>query len=243
MVLKILPLTILMLTLMACTATGKRAALTVEGQHAAANDTKASQRSYALGLLHIKTLRDGKFDLDQGAYERGLTDAINGKNAAESLDEGNTKTNWLNFAKLSNQEVRAANLAVGKTFLEQNKSRPEVTTLPSGVQYEVLQKSNSPHKPTMSDTVGVIYKISGIDGTVKADYFTKGNQKMFEIPMQKMTSEGWQELLQLMSKDSKWRLYIPGNLAFGEKGLREKGILPNEALIIDCLLLDIKIGQ
>ena len=65
---------------------------------------------------------------------------------------------------------------------------------------------------------------------------------MFQIPMQKIISKGWQEALQLMPLESKWRLYIPGELAFGEKGLSEKGIMPNETLVIDTLLLDIKIS-
>jgi FKBP-type peptidyl-prolyl cis-trans isomerase len=143
---------------------------------------------------------------------------------------------------MSYEEVKIANLAIGKVFLEQNKTRKGVVTLPSGVQYEVLQQGKGPHKPTLNDTAGIIYKIAGVDGSVKIDYSVKGNQKMFQIPMQKIISKGWQEALQLMTLESKWRLYIPGELAFGEKGLSEKGIMPNETLVIDTFLLDINIS-
>jgi FKBP-type peptidyl-prolyl cis-trans isomerase FklB len=201
-----------------------------------------SQSSYDLALLHLKTLREGKFNLDQQAYERGLQDALNGKELIDVPDQHSAQTAWKTLSTISYEESKTANLAIGKAFLEQNKTRKGVITLPSGVQYEVLQQGKGPHKPTLNDSVGIIYKIAGIDGTVKIDYMTKGNQKMFEIPMQKIYSKGWQEALQLMNLESKWRLYIPGELAFGEKGLSEKDIMPNETLMIDNLLLDIKLS-
>jgi FKBP-type peptidyl-prolyl cis-trans isomerase FklB len=246
MTLKPLFLTLIMLMFTGCVATKTDAVKTASensknSQASTAKGSLTSQNSYELGLLHLKTLRlrEGKFNLDQAAYERGLQDALNGK---ATDDTPNTQATWRALSAMSYEEVKIANLAIGKVFLEQNKTRKGVVTLPSGVQYEVLQQGKGPHKPTLNDTAGIIYKIAGVDGSVKIDYSVKGNQKMFQIPMQKIISKGWQEALQLMTLESKWRLYIPGELAFGEKGLSEKGIMPNETLVIDTFLLDINIS-
>jgi len=123
--------------------------------------------------------------------------------------------------------------------LKQNKTKQGVVALPSGVQYQVLKESKG-DKPRLKDTIGILYTISGIDGNVKVDTMNKGKGKMYEILLQKIVSKGWLEALLLMPQDSKWRLFIPGELAFGEKGLTEKGILPNETLVIDTYLLEIK---
>jgi FKBP-type peptidyl-prolyl cis-trans isomerase len=190
--------------------------------------------SYNLGLLHLKILRDGQFGLDQQAYEHGLRDALAGKTAGTT-----TQADWQALAGLNYAELKIANLAAGKAFLEQNKVKQGVVALPSGVQYQVLKEGKG-EKPRLKDTVGILYTISGIDGTVKVDTMTKGKAKMYEILLQKIISKGWQEAILLMPQDSKWRLFIPGELAFGEKGLTEKGILPNETLVIDTYLLEIK---
>jgi FKBP-type peptidyl-prolyl cis-trans isomerase FklB len=245
MTLKRLFLTLITLMFAGCAATKTDAVKTASenSMNSQASTTKGSltsQNSYELGLLHLKTLREGKFNLDQAAYEHGLQDALNGK--ATDDDTPNSQATWRALSAMSYEEVKIANFAIGNEFLEQNKTRKGVVTLPSGVQYEVLQQGKGPHKPTLNDTAGIIYKIAGVDGSDKIDYPVKGNQKMFQIPMQKIISKGWQEALQLMTLESKWRLYIPGELAFGEKGLSEKGIMPNETLVIDTFLLDIKIS-
>jgi FKBP-type peptidyl-prolyl cis-trans isomerase FklB len=187
---------LLILLFTGCAATKTDTGNSRLSQASAAKGTLTSQNSYELGLLHLKTLREGKFNLDQAAYERGLLDALNGK-ATDGAP--NTQAAWRALSTMSYEEVKTANLALGKAFLEQNKTRKGVVTLPSGVQYEVLQPGKGPHKPTLNDTAGIIYKIAGIDGSVKMDYFVKGNQKMFQIPMQKIVSKGWQEALQLMT--------------------------------------------
>lgn len=198
-------------------------------------NSSEQQASYNMGLLHIKTLRDKQYSLDQSAYEHGLRDALAGKIAAEST----TQAEWQALAGLSYAELNTANLAAGKAFLERNKAKQGIVALPSGVQYQVL-KAGKGEKPRLKDTVGILYTISGIDGKVKVDTMTKGKAKMYEILLQKIVSKGWQEALLLMPQDSKWRLFIPGELAFGEKGLSEKGVLPNETLVIDTYLLEIK---
>ncbi len=198
------------------------AAIQTEGEAA------ISQASYELGLLHIKTLREGRYKLDQPAYEAGLQDALKGDAAAQAA--------WPALANNSLATLKTANLAAGKAFLEQNKIRKEVVSLPSGVQYEVLKPGKGSYKPSLEDTVGILYKITGIDGTLKVNTLSKGDRKMYEILLQKLLSKGWQEALRLMTEGSQWRIYIPGELAFGEKGLSEKNILPNETLVIETHL-------
>lgn len=198
--------------------------------------TDQQKSSYALGAMHIKILREGQYPIDQKSYEQGLRDALDRRSVNSFPAEANVQSEWQALVDLNYAEVKAANLAAGKAFLEHNKSLKEVMALDSGLQYKVLKKGKSTQKPTLRDKVGVIYKISGIDGKVKLDN-TKGDvQKLYEFPVQKMVSKGWQEALLLMPKGSKWRLFIPGELAFGEKGLSEKGILPNETLVIEIYL-------
>lgn len=243
MILKSLLLISLTLELASCATTKPDMVSLASNTPQTSKGSATSQSSYDLALLHIKTLREGKFNLDLQAYERGLQDALNGKaNDTVFNNSQNAQAAWQALSTVSYEEVKAANLAVGKAFLEQNKTRKGVITLPTGVQYEVLQQGKSPHKPTINDTIGIIYKITGIDGSVKIDHTVKEHQKMILLPMQKITSKGWQEVLQLMPLESNWRLYIPGELAFGEKGASDKGIMPNETLVIDNLLLDIKLN-
>lgn len=236
MILKLLPITLLVLFLTSCATTNIGADKTT-AISSIAKDAATSQSSYDLAVLHIKTLRESKYNLDQPAYERRLQDALNGK---ASDNAPNTQTAWQALATVSYEELKTANLAAGKAFLEQNKTRKGIITLPSGVQYEVLQQGKDTHKPTLNDSIGIMYTISSIDGKVKINTMVKGKSQMYEIPLKKIISKGWQEALQLMTLENKWRLYIPGELAFGEKGLSEKGILPNETLVIDTFMLEIK---
>ncbi|NOS73328.1 MAG: hypothetical protein HOP36_02060 [Methyloglobulus sp.] len=234
MPLKPLPLLIVFTVLTGCAATTPKNTEEITAEKSAPLSNAAQQASYNLGLMHIKSLRDGQYPLDQQAYGQGLQDALAGKTAAEP-----TQAEWQALAGLSYAELKAANFAAGQAFLEQNKTNKDVVALPSGVQYQVL-KAGKVEKPRLKDTVGILYTISGIDGKVKVDTMTKGKAKMYEILLQKIVSKGWQEALLLMPQDSKWRLFIPGDLAFGENGLSEKGILPNETLVIDTYLLEIK---
>jgi FKBP-type peptidyl-prolyl cis-trans isomerase FklB len=195
----------------------------------------AKQSGYGLGLLAIKVLREGKFKVDQASFEQGLKDGLAGK-LPEETDAEKQSAKWQQLAKLHDDLAKTANLAAGKTFLEHNRTRPNVVSLPSGLQYEILKAGKGKAKPMLTDTVGILYKISGIDGSVKINTMEKHNRKMYEILLQKIVSKGWQEAIQLMTQGSQWRLFIPAELAFGENGLSEKGILPNETLVIETHL-------
>jgi FKBP-type peptidyl-prolyl cis-trans isomerase FklB len=131
-------------------------------------------------------------------------------------------------------EKAEANLKAGQDFLETNKHRTEVTALPSGLQYEVLTEGIG-EKPLASNKVTCHYHGTLIDGTVFDSSVKRGQPATFPLSM---VIKGWTEGLQLMAVGSKWRFFIPPNLAYGE---RQTGshIGPNSTLIFDVELIGI----
>ncbi len=130
------------------------------------------------------------------------------------------------------QEKAAANLRAGQDFLEQNKTRPGVTETASGLQYEVLTEGNGP-KPSASSKVTCHYHGTLIDGTIFDSSVQRGQPATFPL---NMVIKGWTEALQLMPTGSKWRLFLPPHLAYGE---RQTGAVigPNSTLIFDVELI------
>ena len=126
------------------------------------------------------------------------------------------------------------NKKAGEEFLSINKGRAGVVTLPSGLQYQVLQQGNG-EKPKATDKVTCHYHGTLINGTVFDSSVERGTPAVFGV---NQVIPGWVEALQLMPVGSKWRLFIPSNLAYGENGAGEM-IEPNSTLIFDVELLDI----
>ncbi len=122
----------------------------------------------------------------------------------------------------------------GEDFLKENAKRPEVTTTASGLQYEVV-KEGTGTKPTISDMVKVHYHGTLIDGTVFDSSVKRGIPAEFGV---NQVIKGWVEALQLMPVGSKYKLYIPSELAYGQQGAGAM-IKPNSALIFEVELLDI----
>jgi len=137
----------------------------------------------------------------------------------------------LNKAKMDKLK---ANLEEGLKFLEQNKLRPEVTALESGLQYEVITMGEGP-KPTATQTVTCHYHGTMIDGRVFDSSVQRGQAASF--PLNRVIS-GWTEALQLMPVGSKWKLYLPPHLAYGEQQAGPM-IGPNSTLIFEVELLGI----
>lgn len=131
-------------------------------------------------------------------------------------------------------EQAAANLKVGEDFLNTNKEREGVTALPSGLQYEILKDAEGP-KPTAFNTVTCHYHGTLIDGTVFDSSVQRGKPASFPL---NMVIKGWTEGLQLMSVGSKYRFFIPANLAYGERQVSAQ-IGANSTLIFDVELLGI----
>ena len=131
-----------------------------------------------------------------------------------------------------NKEKAAANLKAGQDFLEANKAKPGVVALPSGLQYEILTQGNGP-KPTASNKVTCHYHGTLINGTVFDSSVRRGQPATFPL---NAVIKGWTEGLQLMPTGSKWRFFIPSQLAYGERQVSAE-IGPNSTLIFDVELL------
>ncbi len=127
------------------------------------------------------------------------------------------------------------NLKAGEAFLTENSKRPEVTTLPSGLQYEILQTGTGP-SPKNFHNVTCHYHGTLIDGTVFDSSVKRGQPATFPL---NMVIKGWTEGLQLMPTGSKWRFFIPPHLGYGDRSVSAQ-IKPNSTLIFDVELISFK---
>ena len=189
--------------------------------------------SYALGLsIGNNFLNSGIKNLLVEDFVKGLTDVLNEKQPDITSDEAKEVINEF-FIKLQKEKMEI-NKKAGEEFLHINKGRAGVVELPSGLQYQVLKQGNGA-KPKATDKVKCHYHGTLINGTVFDSSVQRGQPAVFGV---NQVIPGWVEALQLMPVGSKWRLFIPSNLAYGEQGAGEM-IEPNSTLIFDVELLDI----
>ena len=190
--------------------------------------------SYALGMsLGNNLLQSGITALDYTRLARGIQDVLEGRTPEMSYQEAQTVINSF-FAELQ-RKAGQKNREVGQAFLAANARRPEVVTLPSGLQYEVVREGTGA-KPKPSDTVEVHYHGTLIDGTVFDSSVRRGTPATFGVTQ---VIPGWVEALQLMPVGSKWKLYIPSELAYGAQGAGG-AIGPHTTLVFEVELLGIK---
>lgn len=189
--------------------------------------------SYALGLSIGNNFQNsGIKDLQVEDFIKGLTDVMEEKQPAITYDEAKEVINEY-FIKLQKEKMEI-NKKAGEEFLHINKGRAGVVELPSGLQYQVLKQGNGA-KPSATDKVKCHYHGTLINGTVFDSSVQRGQPAVFGV---NQVIPGWVEALQLMPVGSKWRLFIPSNLAYGEHGAGEM-IEPNSTLIFDVELLNI----
>lgn len=189
--------------------------------------------SYALGLSIGNNFQNSGIKcLQVEDFVQGLSDVLNEKQPAISYDEAKKVINDF-FLRLHKEKLEI-NKKAGEEFLSINKGRAGVVTLPSGLQYQVLQQGNG-EKPKATDKVKCHYHGTLINGTVFDSSVERGTPAVFGV---NQVIPGWVEALQLMPVGSKWRSFIPSNLAYGENGAGEM-IEPNSTLIFDVELLDI----
>ena len=189
--------------------------------------------SYALGLSIGNNFQNsGIKELNIEDFVKGLSDVLNETQPAITYNEAKQVINEF-FMKLQ-QEKMEINKKAGEEFLNINRHKAGVVELPSGLQYQVLQKGNG-EKPKATDKVKCHYHGTLINGTVFDSSIERGQPAVFGV---NQVIPGWVEALQLMEVGSKWRLFIPSNLAYGEHGAGEM-IEPNSTLIFDVELLDI----
>jgi len=223
----------------------KTATATKSAAAAPALTTRKDKFSYALGMNIGKNLgnqlKQGSVEVDWSLVGQGLKDstAEGGKTrltedeAKAVLTEVQTEVGKQMQEKM--KEAAAKNKAEGEAFLAANKSKEGVVTLPSGLQYKILTAGIGP-KPTASDQVVCNYRGTLIDGTEFDSSYKRGKPATFGVGQ---VIKGWTEALQLMPIGSKWQLFIPSSLAYGERGGPGGAIGPNEALIFDVELISI----
>ncbi|MCZ2224942.1 MAG: FKBP-type peptidyl-prolyl cis-trans isomerase [Chitinophagales bacterium] len=190
--------------------------------------------SYALGTRIALNLAANNIDsLSYNAFVEGLKDVL--KKSTLKFDD-QTTNNIIN-TKLQELATQKANKEkeISKKFLEENKKKTGITVTPSGLQYEVITMGNG-DKPTLQDTVVCHYRGTLINGHEFDNSYSRGEPISFPVTG---VIKGWTEALQLMPQGSKWKLYIPSDLGYGDRGAGND-IPGGTALIFEVELLNIK---
>lgn len=191
------------------------------------------QFSYALGLsIASNLIQSGVKTLEPGKFMSALEDIFTGKEPKLSPEEANKILQ--EFMEKEQSGAGKENLEVGLQFLAANREKEGVVETASGLQYQVLEDGDGA-KPGPSDQVKCHYHGTLIDGTVFDSSVQRGEPATFPV---NGVIQGWVEALQMMSEGSKWRLFVPSDLAYGERGAGG-AIGPNTTLIFDVELLEI----
>lgn len=190
--------------------------------------------SYALGMSIANNLMaSGIKNLNTEEFVKAIKASLAGEQPAMSIMEAQQVLNDY-FTKLQ-EEQTAAVKAEGEAFLAENAKKEGVVTLPSGLQYKVLNAGTGA-TPKASDSVECHYEGRLIDGSVFDSSYQRGETATFGVTQ---VIAGWVEALQLMKEGDKWQLYIPYNLAYGERGAGAQ-IPPYATLIFDVELVKVK---
>ncbi|MBY8087239.1 FKBP-type peptidyl-prolyl cis-trans isomerase [Vibrio fluvialis] len=199
-------------------------------------ETVEQKASYGIGLQMGQQLAgSGLEGLRVDAIAAGIATALVGDMPAIEIDEINQALQALHMrAEEARQEAAKAAASEGDAFLKDNALRSEVTVLESGLQYEVITEGTG-EIPTADKAVRVHYHGELVDGTVFDSSVSRGQPAEFPVTG---VIKGWVEALQLMPVGSKWKLYIPHDLAYGERGAGA-AIPPFAALVFEVELLDI----
>jgi FKBP-type peptidyl-prolyl cis-trans isomerase len=199
-----------------------------------------SRISYAIGMMTGHTWQQQDVDFDVDLYARGIKDGQSG--GATLLTQQEAQDTIAEFKKEFSAkqqqkriELAAKNKAEGDAFLATNKNAPGVIVLPDGLQYQVITNGTGA-MPSSNDVVTVNYRGMLLDGTEFDSSYKRGKPAQFPVGR---VIDGWTEALEKMAIGSKWKLFIPAELAYGAQG--RPGIPPNATLIFEVELLDAKI--
>jgi FKBP-type peptidyl-prolyl cis-trans isomerase FklB len=215
--------------------------------------TQKDKASYAVGLNVGRNLgaqlHQQSVEVDQAILLRGMKDALAGGKTLLTDDEvkavltqlqAEVRTRQQEKAKVEQETMKAAaeeNKKEGAEFLEANKTKEGVVTLPSGLQYKILTEGTGP-KPAATDTVSCNYRGTLLNGTEFDSSYKRGQPLSILV---NGVIKGWTEALQLMPVGSKWQLFIPSDLAYGDRGADPRsGIGPGATLIFEVELLSIQ---
>jgi FKBP-type peptidyl-prolyl cis-trans isomerase len=195
--------------------------------------TPKDKASYAIGMNIGKGMHQQAVDVDPAILLRGLKDGLAGGKTLMTDQEAQAA-----LAELQKEVVKAqadANKKQGDAFLAANKAKEGVVTLPSGLQYKILQQGTGP-KPTAADTVVCNYRGTLLNGKEFDSSYKRGQPATFPVGQ---VIKGWTEALQLMPVGSKWQLVLPPDLAYGERSAGPD-ITPNSTLIFEVELMSIQ---
>ena len=202
--------------------------------------TDKDKASYAIGMNIGQNLRKQSEVIDATVVQRGMKDALAGDKTLMTEEEAKAALMTLQVSMRKKQEEQVQQMAEtnkkdGDAFLAENKTKAGVVTLPSGLQYKILSEGTGP-KPAATDSVICNYKGTLLDGTEFDNSAKHGGPTTFPVSG---VIKGWTEALQLMPVGSKWQLFVPSDLAYGQPGTRG-GIAPNSTLIFEVELVSIK---
>jgi len=198
------------------------------------------KESYSLGYQFGQYIKSQGIDIDLEIYTSGIKDALGGKEPQMSQEDIRATIMGLQQRQQAARqkemkEKSTKNLEQGKTFLAENQKKEGVKALPSGLQYKVLAEGSG-KTPKADDTVTVNYKGTLIDGTEFDSSYKRGQPATFKV---NGVIKGWTEALPLMKEGSKYQLFIPPDLAYGERGAG-RNIPPNSTLIFEVELISVQ---
>jgi FKBP-type peptidyl-prolyl cis-trans isomerase FklB len=206
---------------------------------AAPLQTSKQKASYAIGQNIGKGLKKDEVDVDGASLARGIRDALAGNKSLLTEEEAKAALMALATEVRAKQQIKleqmsAANKKEGEAFLAANKTKEGVVALPSGLQYKVEKEGTGP-KPTAADSVTCNYRGTLIDGKEFDSSYKRGQP--LTIPVSGVI-KGWTEAMQLMPVGSKWQIFIPPDLGYGNQAMGQD-IQPGSTLIFEVELLSI----
>ena len=195
--------------------------------------TELDSVSYSLGVNIGENIKTQFEDINLDNFEAGIKDVLE-KDVEAKISDNQAQANIQSYFSKKQQKQSESVIEEGINFLRENGKREGVTTLASGLQYEVINDGTGP-KPTIEDNVTTHYHGTLIDGTVFDSSVDRGEPASFPVGG---VIKGWTEALQLMAVGSKWKLYVPYDLAYGERGAGPQ-IGPYSTLIFEVELISI----
>jgi len=202
-------------------------------------DTEVDKISYAIGIQIAQSFKSQGLEVNREAFFRAIEDVLLGRQLSLSEDDARQVLTEYQRRMMAEQRERMKqesekNQAEGAAFLDENKVKPGVVVLPSGLQYKVLSEGAG-RTPTGTDRVKVHYRGSLINGDEFDSSYSRGDPIEFGVTQ---VISGWTEALELMKEGAKWQLFIPSDLAYGERG-RPPTIPPSSVLIFEVELIEV----
>jgi FKBP-type peptidyl-prolyl cis-trans isomerase FklB len=196
------------------------------------------KESYSLGYQFGQSLKAQGLDVNVDLYISGVRDFLGGKEPMMTQEEIRVTISELQKRLMADRqkelkEMAEKNLAQSKVFLEENKKKEGIKTLVSGLQYKILLEGSG-KIPKATDTVTVHYRGTFIEGSEFDNSYKRGQPATFQV---NVVIPGWAEALQLMKEGSKWQLFVPPELGYGERGTGP--IPPNSTLIFEVELISV----